>query len=202
MARTEPGYEGLDTGGYFKSGGGIPGWAKGCLAAGCGCLLLIAVGSWFSGWSLFKLWKSASSQTPAVVEPFLDAVDAGDYDRARTLTSTAWQARTSPEAMRAELARIHDVLGKRTGPLEQRGVNIQTIDGQRRTILNYEVPYERGRATVHAVTVLDGGTPKLENLRFESDALRIPGTCAQCGEPYRPGDRFCAKCGAELTRSP
>lgn len=201
MARNEPGYEGLDTGGYFKSGR-IPGWAKGCLAAGCGCLLLIAAASWLSGWSLFKLWKNASSQTPAVVEPFLDALDAGDYDRARTLTSAAWQARVPADAMRAEFARVHETLGKRSGPLERHGVNIQTVDGRSRTTLQYRTSFERGSAAIHVVSVNEDGVPRLDDVRFESEALRIPGTCAQCGAPHQSGDRFCSRCGAELPRSP
>lgn len=177
---------GVDTGGY--GGGSGSGWSfgKGCaVAAGIGCIVLIAVLGMCVGGGLV-LFKRSTEGATAEIEPFLREIADQRYEAAYDRIAPSWKATVTFDQFREQFATFQKDLG-RFESLSVRGLRIESGSRPYREIV-YEAQYELGSARIQVrIEKDDDGVERIAGVRTESWS-RAPSDVPEFGDSPDPAD--------------
>jgi hypothetical protein len=178
---------GVDTGGF----GGGSGWtpAKGCaVAAGIGCIVLIALLATCVGGGAFWFKRSADSAT-SEIEPFLREISEDRFEAAYARIAPSWQATTTLDEFREQFSAFQQGLG-RFESLSVRGLRIESGTASFREV-TYEARYENGSARIEVrLEEDDDGVERIAGVRTTSRPRALPPEPAGEDDPdVDPDDR-------------
>lgn len=162
---------GVDTGGF----GGGAGWtpAKGCaVAAGIGCILLIALLATCVGGGALWFKRSADSATTEI-EPFLREISEQRFEAAYARVAPSWRANTTLDEFREQFTAFQEGLGPFES-LSVRGIRFESGPESYREV-TYEARYENGSARIEVrLEKDDDGIERIAGVRSTSRPRPIP----------------------------
>ena len=162
---------GVDTGGY----GGRSRWSpgKGCaVAAGIGCLLVIALFATCVGGGALWFQRSADSATTEI-EPFLREISEERFEAAYARIAPSWQASTTLDEFREQFTAFQQGLGSFES-LSVRGIRFETGTESYREV-TYEARYENGSARIEVrLEDDDDGIERIAGVRTTSRPQALP----------------------------
>jgi hypothetical protein len=162
---------GVDTGGF----GGGSGWtpAKSCaVAAGIGCILLIALLATCVGGGAFFFHRATGSATTEI-EPFLREISEGRFEAAYARIAPSWQESTTLDEFREQFSAFQEGLGAFES-LSVRGLRIEAGTESYREV-TYEARYENGSARIEVrLEKDDDGVERIAGMRSTSAPRPLP----------------------------
>jgi hypothetical protein len=174
---------GVDTGGF--GGGSRSTFGKGCaVAAGIGCIVLIALLATCVGGGAFMFNRSAKSAT-SEIEPFLTDLSEGRYEAAYERVAPSWQDSTTLDEFREQFTAFQQELG-RFESLSVRGLKIEGGTNAFREV-TYEATYEYGSARIRVRLEKDeDGIERIAGVRTESRSRGLPEVPAPLDDDPTP----------------
>jgi hypothetical protein len=166
----------------------------GCFYYGCltmvGFVVVAAAGFFF-------LFQYGRTNITPVVDEFLTATEAGQYDHAYAMVADEFKQKISRDEFPTLVERVHETLGARQS-LSMRGIRLMTGTMDATARADYAATYEKGDVDITVSLKKHDDRWLVVGLFYHSPLLETASKCPNCGAINAFDAKFCAKCGKPL----